>query len=589
MRAHTTRHRGASTLLAIGVIAVLAGTVAAVPPHPDLNDEIAAKTITLPAFLTDRSIQQSKGICTGCDTHADAISAATGRPYQTASAVGDFKVLAILVDFSDNVASTSATYFDSLIFDSAGATIRDYFDEISYGQLDIVTDDLPSNIGWVRAPQTYAYYVDSGYGTDSPYPNNSQGLFRDLIDAVDPQVDFSQYDNNNDGAVDVVMIIHAGRGAEKSGSVNDIWSHKWALYGTSGPVQRDGVWLADYTVQAEYHNAPGDMTIGVYSHELAHGFGLPDLYDIDNDAYGIGDWGLMSYGAWLGPTGHGESPAHPCAWSKIEMGFLSPTVVANNLDSQAIPNVQFNQSVFRLWNAGTIEDEYFLVENRQKIGYDAYLPDEGLLIWHIDDGEATSNNTDNADQWYPPLSTADHLRVALEQADGMWDIEKKTISGNKGDNGDVFKAVVGRDRFDGTTTPNSHAYSGSTSYIGVQDITASNDTIFADLLVALSSSVDDPDPIIPQEIALQQNYPNPFNPETTIDFSVAAESRVQLEIFNILGERVRVLLDETVPAGTQTVAWDGSNETGVEVASGLYFYRLTAADLSETRKMVLLR
>jgi len=86
------------------------------------------------------------------------------------------------------------------------------------------------------------------------------------------------------------MIVHAGRGAEYTGSLNDMWSHKWSII----PRACDGVSVSDYTVMPEYWSSPGDMTIGVFCHELGHAFGLVDLYDTDNSSYGTGYWSLMS-------------------------------------------------------------------------------------------------------------------------------------------------------------------------------------------------------------------------------------------------------------------------------------------------------
>ncbi len=89
--------------------------------------------------------------------------------------------------------------------------------------------------------------------------------------------------------------------------------------------------------------------------------------------------------------------------------------------------------------------------------------------------------------------------------------------------------------------------------------------------------------------ALQPNYPNPFNPQTTIAYSTRARARVTLVIYNVSGERVRTLVSDEMPAGAHTTVWDGRNDAGREVSSGVYFYRLVAGDFTRTRKMVLLK
>jgi len=88
---------------------------------------------------------------------------------------------------------------------------------------------------------------------------------------------------------------------------------------------------------------------------------------------------------------------------------------------------------------------------------------------------------------------------------------------------------------------------------------------------------------------LFQNFPNPFNPATTVRYSTAREGRVSLTVYNVNGQRVRTLVDAVQPAGTYAAVWDGKNDGGRTVATGVYFYRLTAGSFTEVRKMVLLR
>jgi len=101
---------------------------------------------------------------------------------------------------------------------------------------------------------------------------------------------------------------------------------------------------------------------------------------------------------------------------------------------------------------------------------------------------------------------------------------------------------------------------------------------------------------LPKDFNLGQNYPNPFNPTTIIpfrvngsQFTVHSPVRTTLIIYNILGQRVNTLFDESLKPGTYQAIWDGKNDAGEKVPSGVYFYRLTSGGLSETRKMVLMR
>ena len=112
------------------------------------------------------------------------------------------------------------------------------------------------------------------------------------------------------------------------------------------------------------------------------------------------------------------------------------------------------------------------------------------------------------------------------------------------------------------------------------------DAVTGDLVTGVA---DDVAGVLPESFALGQNYPNPFNPETTIKYDVAADSFVELTVFNLLGQRVRVLVSENQQAGVYRQRWDGRDTAGLQMPSGLYIYRLKAADFTQTRKMIFLK
>lgn len=562
--------------LAVAVVSV--ATVKAAPPHPRLQELRDSLGDASGVHIIDNDMLHERGICTDNDDVLRRFIRNTKQDKNqpdAAAAQAPFRILALLVNFSDENSTVSATFFDSLIFSTVGKTIWDYFDEVSFGTIDIVTVNTPSSLGWQTAPQTYAYYVNGNNGTGS-YPQNSQKLVEDLVDLVDPSVDFSQYDNDADGFVDVLLVVHAGTGAEFSGSPNDIWSHKWAIT----PRLKDGVRISSFTVQPEYWSAPGDMTIGVYAHELCHGFGLPDLYDTDNSSYGVGKWCIMATGSWNGTGGLGGSPSHPCAWSRIKMDFKTFVNVTSTLTNQMILPVEIGGTIYRMWTSGGASTEYFLVENRQLIGYDLHLPSNGLLVWHIDDAK-----TNNNQEWYPPMPGANHYLVALEQADGLFQLEQKGSYGNSGD--PMPGSTINRN-FTNATTPNSNAYSGSGTFVSITNVTAVGTSIRATLSVAIISGVED-ELSLPNSFELEQNYPNPFNPSTSIRFTLNSASNVVLAVYNVLGEKVKTLYDGRIGGGTTTIDWDATDEKGQAVASGVYFYSLKTENEEESRKMLLLR
>jgi len=441
-------------------------------PHPELLQKIKNGEIKTPFYLEHLAQLRERGI------NAPSALPDGAKPYMPQSPPrANFNAIVILVDFSDNISQVTANQFDNLIFGTGSGTVRDYYDEVSYGNLTIVTINLPGSLGWLRAPQTYSYYVNGQNGFGS-YPQNAQKLAEDAVALADPLVDFSVYDNNGDGYVDALFIIHAGPGAEFTGSNNDIWSHKWNMI---SPQSVDGVLAYTYSMEPEYWQTPGDMTCGVFVHEMGHSvFGLPDLYDRDYSSNGLGRWSLMAGGSWNGYLGN--SPAHPDAWCRVQMGYVTPTNIQTDTSGVIIPEIENNPTIFRLWTNGTTgTSQYFLVENRQQTGYDSALPSEGLLIYHID--ESVSSQNDN--EWYPGYTSYGHYLVALEQADGLWELEKDINSGNSGD---PFPGSTNKRTFDLSTVPSSQDYNFNPTNVAVRNISNSLANMTADFEVTGSSS-----------------------------------------------------------------------------------------------------
>lgn len=140
---------------------------------------------------------------------------------------------------------------------------------------------------------------------------------------------------------------------------------------------------------------------------------------------------------------------------------------------------------------------------------------------------------------------------------------------------------------------------GSWSLVGGQPDTAQNTVygtitetgVYAAFTTEVVTDVEDEEQgeILPYRFELSQNYPNPFNPVTNIEYSIMSRSQVRIEVFNILGKKVATLVDETKPAGTYNITWDGRGLEGGPVASGIYLYRFTAGEYMETKKMMLVK
>jgi immune inhibitor A len=460
--------RTLSLILLLPLCLLMSTGASAMPPHPDLLRKIRSGEVPMPYYLQHYREIRSRGV-----ESASRPGALDQPRHHTLDE--DLNMIVILVDFTDHGANTEPVTFDSLLFGEHTGTVRDYYEHASYGNLTLVTLNMPSALGWQQAPHSYSYYVDGQNGFGS-YPHNAQRLAEDAVNLVNPYVDFSQYDNDGDGYVDALFIVHTGPGAELTGNDNDIWSHKWQMH---TPATVDGVVASVYSMEPEFWQHAGDMTCGVYAHEMGHAvFGLPDLYDYDYDSEGLGKWSLMAGGSWNGALG--ATPSCPDAWSKVFMGFVTPTILTSNLPNASIPQVEVEPVIYRLWTDGMQSNEYFLVENRQQTLYDQAIPGNGLVVYHVDDAVGGNDN-----QWYPGYTTNGHYQVALEQSDGRWDIERNL---NSGDIADPYPGLNGQHIINTNTVPGTTDYNFNDTHVSVRHITASSEVMHAGLFVSSTNN-----------------------------------------------------------------------------------------------------
>lgn len=366
--------------------------------------------------------------------------------------------LVILVEFPDLPHTWSRDEVDRLFNetgfaeDGAAGSVKDYFHEVSYNGLtveSVVTD-------WVMMDHGFAYYGEDLDG----YDVRPADMVAEALTKLEAQgFDFSGLDADNDGVVDGLTVIHAGGGQEFIGN-NDryIWSHQWQL---GSGVMYDGKLLLLYHTEPERRgwdsrpNSQGLTRIGVICHETGHLLGLPDLYDTGYDSKGAGNFCLMAGGSWNGNLG--AEPSHMSAWCKTSLGWVLPIEIGGSGVFMA-PAVELTPAIYKLIG-GFQPGEYFLLENRQGLGFDAGLPglERGLLIWHVDE-QMTHNNNQK------------HYRVDLEEASGTQHLE---LNENGGDDLDYYRAGVQR-RFAKDTAPGNLSYGGRPLGLDILGVSASS-------------------------------------------------------------------------------------------------------------------
>ncbi|GEM_PF-6915694 len=377
---------------------------------------------------------------------------------------GSPKYLVLLIEFSDTNAippfhplDTKSLYSNLL---NGTNSVRAYYNEVSYGMYTPHFDVFKLTN---RTAYNHDYYIN-----ENPYPGGPRKLVEEAVHYAQDQfagINFADYDNDNNGDIDGIIVIHSGQGFETTSTAGLIHSHMWSLP-NGGYMTRNGVVALTYTMQPEYRLAPGDQTIGVFAHELCHVLGGVDVYDTDMSSDGVGNWSLMSRGSWNGSPS-GSSPSHLDPWHRIAMGWVKPTVIKSPQQHYKLTNIHDAPQILRI-NADQSATEYFLIENRQTNGYDSALPGNGICIWHVDD--LVNPNMPEWNEYHPML--------ALEQADGDFDL----YDPHDAQQGDAFdpwytnNTQMNSGVFGKNTTPSSLKYDGTPSGIRISGF-SSNDSV----------------------------------------------------------------------------------------------------------------
>ena len=339
---------------------------------------------------------------------------------------GSPKSLVILVNFSNKsfVVANPQEAFTNMLnqegYSENGGTgsARDYFISSSMGLFTPRFDVT----GPYNLPNDMEYYGKNS-GGDDVRPRQM------IIDACrlahDDGVDFSKYDTDSDGYVDNIFVFYAGYNEAEGGPANTIWPHRWAL---SPTLTLNGVKIYDYACTSELRGKNGSNMcgIGTFTHEFGHVLGLPDFSATNGASHQtLSDWSVMDGGAYLND---GRTPPAYSAYERFFLGWMTPVEINSpayiTLDTLTTSNTAYlisQSGSHNLIGSNPISKEFFMLENRQKTGWDSYLPNSGMLITRINYNATTwrTNEVNNI---------ATTMGVNIMEADGI--ASEATLSGD---------------------------------------------------------------------------------------------------------------------------------------------------------------
>lgn len=294
-------------------------------------------------------------------------------------------------------------------------SVADYFRVQSGGLFELQFDV----VGPFTTKNNYKYYGQNDSDGNDQRPDY---MIVEMCHAADSVVNFADYDWDGDGEVDEVFVVYAGKGEADTGIDNYIWPHMWTLDEAGRILTLDGVKINTYACANELKSRGTINGIGTFCHEFSHCLGLPDFYDWTySGLFGMDDFDIMSGGSY---AGSGFCPVGYTAYEKMMCGWKEPVVLADeDVTVDSLRPMSENGDTYIIYNAAN-RDEYYMIENRQKTGWDRSYPARGLMITHVDfDKSVWFNNIPNCiltkkeARDYGLTCGNDHQRMTLFHAD----------------------------------------------------------------------------------------------------------------------------------------------------------------------------
>mgnify|MGYP000221679979 CR=1 FL=1 len=377
--------------------------------------------------------------------------------------IGTKKGLVILVGFDDLAFEEGHTkrLYERILneenYDVPPFTgsVHDYFNDQSLGKFDLTFDV----VGPVTVSKSYGYYGKNDASGNDLHPTE---MVREALDLISDSVNFADYDWDGDGEADQVFVLYAGHGEADYSDVDPatIWPHEWQLIADGSPAPTyDGITVDTYACSNETAFDGTISGIGTICHEFSHCLGFPDEYDMNGDNFGMSRWSLMDYGSYNGGNDNGYQPSGFTSYEKMTAGWLTPVVLdSETVEVRAMQPLEETDEAYVIYNKAN-PDEYYLLENRQQVGWDASQCGSGLLILHIDyDADIWSNNFVNTEGYYytsrGTMKKNDHQRCTIFHADN------ETGSKDSGLAGDPYP-YNGNDELTSTSTPAAIFYNAN--------------------------------------------------------------------------------------------------------------------------------